>query len=64
MPNVVNNYLNENNACKKKLCIYIMKFTIKVIKVEESVADSEQTFCHVVLLWTQQGMGGLAWLSW
>lgn len=35
---------------KKKLCIYIMKFTIKVIKVEESVTDSEQTFCHVVLL--------------
>lgn len=46
MLNVVNDYLNENNACRK-LCIYIMKFTIKV---EESVSNSEQTFCPVVLL--------------
>lgn len=49
MLNVVNDYLNENNACRKH-CIYIMKFTIKAIKVEESVSNSEQTFCPVVLL--------------
>lgn len=49
MPNVVNNYLNENNA-SGKLCIYIMKIAIKIIQFEESVPDPEQTFCPVVLL--------------
>ena len=50
MLNVVNDYLNENNVECRKLCIYIMKFTVKAIKVEESVSNSEQTFCPVVLL--------------